>query len=108
MDLRINTSGKEMVELVGPMLKTRLDYWKTKHTGLPENLLIYRDGVSESQYEAVLQEELSQLRNTCRVMYGEEEEDQPKITLIIVGKRHHTRFFTKVNENSSTNPECGT
>lgn len=96
-----------MVDLLGPMLTTRLELWKSKHgKALPENILIYRDGVSESQYEAVLREELEQLRNTCGVFYSGRK--NPKITLIIVGKRHHTRFFKQLGSNNSTNPDYGT
>ena len=98
-----------MVDLLGPMLKTRLEHWLNTHGDrLPDNLLIYRDGVSESQYKAVLEKELRALQNTCEVMYGARSKQQPKITLIIVGKRHHTRFFKKVDEDPSTNPDYGT
>lgn len=95
-----------MVELLAAMLRTRLEVWKSRHgKTLPENLLIYRDGVSESQYKAVLQEEVLALRNTCKVMYAENR--QPKITLIVVGKRHHTRFFKK-DRKLAVNPVYGT
>ena len=95
-----------MVDLLGSMLGTRLELWKRKHQGLlPNNLLIYRDGVSESQYEAVLRDELEALRNTCNVMYGDRE--QPRMTLIIVGKRHHTRFFRQ-SALGALNPVYGT
>lgn len=107
VDLRINTAGKEMVDLLGPMLETRLTLWKSKHrTLLPDNLLIYRDGVSEGQYKTVLEEELKPRRNTCKVMYR--GRDPPKITLIIVGKRHHTRFFRKEKDGGCANPAFGT
>lgn len=33
--------------------------------GLPECLVVYRDGVSDSQYDAVLQEEVAALRQAC-------------------------------------------
>ncbi|KAK4695957.1 eukaryotic translation initiation factor 2C, partial [Lecanoromycetidae sp. Uapishka_2] len=107
VDLRINTAGKEMVELLAPMLKTRLELWQRKHgESLPRNLLIYRDGVSESQYQAVLEDELATLVNACDIIYG--SKGRPKITLIIVGKRHHTRFFKKVGLGGCTNPGFGT
>lgn len=107
VDLRINTAGKEMVDLLGPMLRTRLKLWQSKHEeSLPENLLIYRDGVSESQYQAVLKEELASLINSCKDLYG--SRGLPRITLIIVGKRHHTRFFKKTGSESCTNPDFGT
>ena len=106
VDLRINTARKEMVDLLGPMLTSRLELWKSKHDGyLPDNLLIYRDGVSESQYETVLDEEMKQMRNTCDVMY--QGRVPPRITLIVVGKRHHTRFFKRKGHDWD-NPVFGT
>jgi len=96
-DLSINESKKEMVDLLGPMLRSRLERWKASHGDLPENLLIYRDGVSEGQYQTVLEEELPQLR---KVFSG-------RITLVVVGKRHHTRFYRK-EEANETNPKIGT
>lgn len=96
-----------MVDLLGPMLESRLELWKSKHRELlPDNLLIYRDGVSESQYKAVLEQELAELRDTCKTMYRGRA--PPRITLIIVGKRHHTRFFKSTGPQSCTNPEFGT
>ena len=106
VDLRINTAGKEMVDLLGPMLRTRLELWQSIHNALPDNLLIYRDGVSESQYKAVLEEELVALTSSCELLYG--SRGLPRITLIIVGKRHHTRFFKKGGPEGCTNPEFGT
>ena len=95
-----------MVDLLGLMLETRLKTWQSEHgERLPDNLLIYRDGVSESQYNAVLDKELDKLRDTCGTMRGGWV---PKITLIIVGKRHHPRFFKQTGQNASTNPQSGT
>lgn len=71
-DLRINTAKKEMVDLLEPMLGTRLDHWAKLHDNvLPENLLIYRDGVSEGQYQTVLIDELKKLRDACKGKYKE-------------------------------------
>jgi hypothetical protein len=51
----------------------------------------YRDGVSESQFKICVNEEVPQIRKAYRELGG--DDGQLKITLIIVGKRHHTRFF---------------
>jgi eukaryotic translation initiation factor 2C len=56
----------------------------------PEKIIMYRDGVSEGQFLAVLASELVAMREACREL---EEGYQPQITYIIVQKRHHTRFF---------------
>lgn len=88
-----------MIECLALMLDTRLELWKKEHHGnLPENILIYRDGVSEGQYQAVLEHELPKLRAGFN----------GRIALVVVGKRHHTRFYKKNASNDETNPESGT
>lgn len=59
-DLRIQESRKEMVSELDSMLESRLNLWKSQgnHAAFPENLLVYRDGVSEGQYATVLEAEL--------------------------------------------------
>ena len=95
-DLRINNRRQEMVETLRDMLRTRLRCFEEKNRGqLPTNILIYRDGVGEGQYKTVLDEELPRLRNACKDIYQKEyvEGKRPRISLIVVGKRHHTRFY---------------
>lgn len=84
--------GQEMVTNLDSMLVSRLNLWKTKNNGrLPQKVLVYRDGVSEGQYQLILDQELPLLREACKKTYPPGR--QPKITIIIVGKRHNTRFF---------------
>ena len=90
-EIRVNPARQEKVDTLSSMLQEHLTYWYEKHQEYPEKLLIYRDGVSEGQYQMVLDEELPQLRSACKSVYGEEK--PPCITLIVVGKRHHTRFY---------------
>ncbi|KAK3316364.1 ribonuclease H-like domain-containing protein [Apodospora peruviana] len=66
--------------------------WTNPSRGrLPENLLIFRDGVSEGQFLTVLNQELPHLRTACQEMY--KAGTQPRITLIVSVKRHQTRFY---------------
>lgn len=67
----------------------------------PAQIIIYRDGVSESQFEKVLQQELSAFKKACSSL----GDYNPKITFIVVQKRHHTRFFP---EGGSGNVQPGT
>ena len=116
VDLRINKRRQEMVEMLRDMLKTRLEHYKDKNNNsLPTNILIYRDGVGEGQYKIVLEEELPKLRNACKEVYGRSYKQgvTPRISLIVVGKRHHTRFYRtdssgKVLYEKRSNPQCGT
>lgn len=64
-------SRQEMISDVGHMLKIHLGHWKAlgKHSSFPENIIVYRDGVSEGQYDDVLKMELPLLRQACKEMY---------------------------------------
>lgn len=81
---------------------SRLEVWaKQNHHKFPENIVIFRDGVSESQYEKVIEDELSQIKKICREKYKKAvssnnqslEAVLPKITLVVSVKRHSTRFY---------------
>ncbi|KAF8852748.1 stem cell self-renewal protein Piwi [Acephala macrosclerotiorum] len=75
--------------------------WNSTHATqplpeLPQHILFYRDGVSESQFGMVKEKELPLIKNGCRTagqIAGMGPDWSPSITLLVVGKRHHTRFF---------------
>ena len=54
----------------------------------PERIMMYRDGVSESQFQEVLIEEMKKMRDACTSL---QKDYTPGITFICVQKRHHTR-----------------
>lgn len=92
---------EEMVLKLNEMLQTRLSLWRIKNKQYPENILVYRDGVSEGQYSLVLEKELPLLRQACKTLYPamDQKKGLPRITIIIVGKRHNTRFFSSVKQD---------
>ena len=113
-DVRIQTPRQEMVSDLCNMFEARLGVWKKANKqALPENVLIYRDGVSEGQYGTVLDLELPEIRKACEKVYSaiETKNALPYITIVVVGKRHHTRFYpTDLREadDRSGNPKNGT
>ena len=64
----------------------------------PVKLIFYRDGVSDGQFAAVRLEEIASLQKACSEL---QKDYQPKITFIVVQKRHHTRLFPKNREGAS-------
>ncbi|XP_066969095.1 protein argonaute-2-like [Macrobrachium rosenbergii] len=88
------TSRKEMIENMKEMTKSLLKSFFYATRFKPERIIMYRDGVSESQFLEVLAYELRAMREACTAL---EEGYEPGITFIVVQKRHHTRFFP-VNE----------
>lgn len=101
--------SQEMVQELTEMMGERLKLYREKRSKLPENILVYRDGVSESQYDQVLREELPQIVAACGLLYSKGM--MPKITIVVVGKRHHTRFYAtdqKSADHILKNPKAGT
>jgi hypothetical protein len=100
-----------MVDGLTEMFIERLNVWRNvgKNKELPKQIIIFRDGVSEGQYAQILEKEVPPLEAAFEKMYGARAK-WPKLTVIIVGKRHHARFYpTKMEEASnSSNPLPGT
>lgn len=77
-------------------------------TGLkPQRIIFYRDGVSEGQFQAVLDHEITALKAACEAI---EQGYAPTITFIVVQKNHHVRFFpvTPSEGDRSGNVKAGT
>ncbi|KAF4595642.1 QDE2-like protein [Ophiocordyceps camponoti-floridani] len=104
------TSKQEMLsDRLVDAFKTRLDLWaKHNRNQFPENIVIYRDGVSEGQYAQVLRDELPFIHEACRAKYPATQ--KPKLSIIVSVKRHQTRFFpcSKDSMSDSGNVRNGT
>lgn len=87
------------------MLIERLECWQENNEGrLPKKILVYRDGVSEGQYRLVLEKELPHFHKAFTKKYGDEKK-HPKMAVIVVGKRHHTRFYPTREQDADFNPQ---
>jgi eukaryotic translation initiation factor 2C len=108
--LRIQKGRKEMVTDLTDMFVERLRLWQKRNNSLPTRILVYRDGVSEGQFSIVLRDELPLIRKACNTVYPPKV-SKPKLAIVIVGKRHHTRFYPVADEDHdgrTGNPKNGT
>ncbi|CAG8500925.1 4461_t:CDS:2, partial [Gigaspora rosea] len=64
---------------------------KVKGRLLPE-IIFYWDGVGETQFETVKTDELEPLLVALEKYYKSEKLPPPKLTFMIIQKRHHARF----------------
>ncbi|KAF8958525.1 argonaute-like protein [Flammula alnicola] len=97
----VQTGRQEIISDLETMCKSAL----TKYNGYGNafekgrrtlsRLIFYRDGVSEGQFAHVLEKE------ACQDM-----KVNPKITLIIVGKRHHIRMFPQNERDGDKSGNC--
>ncbi|KAJ7123370.1 Piwi domain-containing protein [Mycena epipterygia] len=89
-------AGQEMISDLQEM--TMIQYLLTRYIShrqqVPKRIICYRDGLSEGQFKTVLNEEACELLNI-----------NPKMTFLIVVKKHHMRFFDK-DLNSDTERNC--
>jgi hypothetical protein len=97
--IRTQKGRQEMVAELEEMILERLRLWQKRNRRLPSKVIVYRDGVSEGQYRLVLEQEYPSFIAAFNKLYGEAK-NHPKISIIIVGKRHHTRFYPTKAEDS--------
>ncbi|ORZ26299.1 Piwi domain-domain-containing protein [Lobosporangium transversale] len=69
----------------------------------PDRILFYRDGVSEGQFAEVLNTEVKAIKTACTRL---EATYNPKITFVVVQKRHHARFFPMKREDGDRGGNC--
>ncbi|KAL6535929.1 Protein argonaute 16 [Orobanche hederae] len=110
--VRTQPSKMEMIESLykplpngdddGIMRELLLDFYKTSNGRKPGQVIIFRDGVSESQFAQVLNIELDQIIKAYQHLG---ESDIPKFTMIVAQKNHHTRLF---QASASENVPSGT
>ncbi|PPR00949.1 hypothetical protein CVT24_000256 [Panaeolus cyanescens] len=109
--LRIQESRKEMVTDLADMMVERLKLFQTRNNkALPTRIIVYRDGVSEGQFNIVVADELPKIKQSFRKFDTPRGPYTPKLTIVICGKRHHTRFYPTADEDADAkkNPLPGT
>ncbi|KAL9275439.1 argonaute 4B-like protein [Drosera capensis] len=74
----------------GIIREVLLDFYTSSGKRKPEQIIIFRDGVSESQFNQVLNIELDQIIEACKFL---DEKWNPKFSVIVAQKNHHTKFF---------------
>ncbi|KAJ7682732.1 argonaute-like protein [Mycena polygramma] len=101
---RVQTSRQEMIEELESMSHHCLSMYmryremaerKAAGTTAPKRIIFYRDGVSEGQFKQVLEQE------ACASL-----KIDPKITILVVGKRHHVRFFPQSERDADRSGNC--
>ncbi|KAF9970775.1 eukaryotic translation initiation factor 2C, 2 [Actinomortierella ambigua] len=93
--IRVQDHRTERLYDLKEMMKERLKAFYGVTKTQPKRILLYRDGVSEGEFSEVMEIEVKAIRAACDELT---KGYRPKITFIIVQKRHHARFFP-INRN---------
>ena len=93
-------SREEMIKKLDLMALELLKSYEAKNKRLPQRIIFYRDGVSEGQFQHVIDNEYPLM---AKAFHKLNPTYKPKLTFIVVQKRHHTRFMT-ANEGVNVPP----
>lgn len=74
----------------GLIRESLIDFYTSSGKRKPDHVIVFRDGVSESQFTQVINIELDQIIEACKFL---DEKWSPKFTVIVAQKNHHTKFF---------------
>jgi hypothetical protein len=92
----------EMIQQLAEAMKSLLESYKRRNKNfMPENIVVYRDGVSDTQFDQVLTQELPAIKEALALMGV--IEGSVKLCIVICQKKHHTRLFYEHGGNSYTN-----
>ncbi|CAK9103196.1 unnamed protein product [Durusdinium trenchii] len=91
---RSRRSEERIVEFED-MVQDLLQLWKRDNGSFPENILYYRDGVSNGQFSQVLNYEMAAMDKAFQKF-----DIRPKLLVLVCQKRHQTRFWKKTDSSS--------
>ncbi|KAL9682899.1 hypothetical protein QQ045_014710 [Rhodiola kirilowii] len=98
--VRAQSSKVEMIESLykpledgtddGMIRELLVEFYRSSNHCKPKQIIIFRDGISESQFSQVLNVELDQIIKAYQHLG---EVDFPKFTVLVAQKKHHTKLF---------------
>ena len=99
-------SGQEIAGHVGDCMNEALKafYQSTKGRFYPDLIVVFRDGVSNSQIQAAQDAEVASIKNLIRTSY---QNYHPKLVYVIVNKKTNAKLFVET-PSGYQNPRPGT
>ncbi|KAI8092845.1 Piwi domain-containing protein [Halteromyces radiatus] len=87
---RAQAPRTEIIEDLANMVKELLKIFCQSCGQKPQQILFYRSGVSEGQFDQVLRNEVAAIHAACASL---DRTYMPPVTFVVVQKHHHARFF---------------
>ncbi|KAI5451380.1 Protein argonaute [Naganishia albida] len=95
--IRLQEGRQEPITDLQSMMTEHLKIYGTATKYLPDAIIFYRDGVSEGQFSAVVQQEVKAIRMAAEAL---KPGYKPKVTFIACLKKHQTRFASKSGKDT--------
>ncbi|KAG1736714.1 Piwi domain-containing protein [Suillus lakei] len=100
---------QEKIDELRSLVYRAIDEFGERNRIAPTRIIFFRDGLSEGEYAIVGKEEIEDITGAIDDMWRKKnlKSGKPELTFIVVGKRHHVRFFPKNrNEGDSKSGNC--
>ncbi|KIJ37387.1 hypothetical protein M422DRAFT_231745 [Sphaerobolus stellatus SS14] len=103
----IQESRLEFIEDIDGMIEKAVRgfflYWKKRNAPcLPKRIIFFRDGISEGQFSNIGEQEINKIKSKEKRFEGQ----PPKLTYIVVVKKHHVRFFPNSPRDADKSGNC--
>ncbi|KAJ8580446.1 hypothetical protein M405DRAFT_938749, partial [Rhizopogon salebrosus TDB-379] len=85
-----------------------VDKFGNRNKGPPKRIIFFRDGLSEGEYAGVSNEEIEDIKGAIDDIWRDKRLNmgKPELTFIVVGKRHHVRFFPRNRDEADKSGNC--
>ena len=106
--IAMHETGQEVSATIGNLFHEALLAFKNKSGHNPETVIFFRDGVGDSQFQAVKEFEVASVLSTCQRIREGETVYSPNIIYTVVAKKTSARFFAGNTPGKVENPAPGT
>jgi len=94
---RIQPPRSEIITDLKGMVEMALMMFGQTNRTAPTNIVFFRDGVSEGEFASVKKAEIASINDAFDEVWKKvpalAQKPKPKLTFVVVGKRHHVSFF---------------
>lgn len=98
-------TGMELIDGLKTLMTAALKKYRDLNGGLPDRIIVYRDGVGDGQLKTVVNHEVPQLKASFKDL---PTDYSPKFAVVIVKKRISARIFHQPSVDALSNPPPGT
>uniref|UniRef100_A0A0N5BT01 Protein argonaute-2 n=1 Tax=Strongyloides papillosus TaxID=174720 RepID=A0A0N5BT01_STREA len=92
----------ETLQFFKDQIKERLFSFKNSTGVVPRHIVVFRDGISITQFKIAVDYEVSSIHAACKEI---NEKYEPTITFVVVQKRHGVRFMNLQNSPNYNVPQ---
>ncbi|KAG2041475.1 ribonuclease H-like domain-containing protein [Suillus americanus] len=99
---------QEKIDELRKLVYRAIDEFGERNKIAPVRIVFFRDGLSEGEYALTGKEEIEDITGAIDDIWRDKnvKGGKPELTFIVVGKRHHVRFFPKNKNDADRSGNC--